>query len=181
MYRENLLKLLNRYTSLYPEEIEHKDKIISFIKENSDCFNRSLEIGHITASAWLVNEKNDAVLLMHHAKLNKWLQFGGHADGNPDVKAVAIKETIEESGIEESNISFVMDDIFDLDIHTIPQTNNEKEHLHYDIRFLLKVTKEVEPVGNMESKEIRWFKKDCSNLPTKETSMIRMFDKWVKI
>src|SRR3984957_6245094 len=137
MNRNILLSKLHHY---FPEsEIEQKFKaqIISFIESHENCFERSLEIGHITASAWLLNKDNSKALLMHHAKLDKWFQLGGHCDGNPDVLAVAIKEAQEESGI--NNICAVNQNIFDIDVHLIPANHKEKKHFNYDIRFLLQV------------------------------------------
>ena len=73
---------------------------MAFVSAYPNCFERSLSIGHITGSAWLVNQTKTRVLLTHHKRLNKWLQLGGHADGNPNVLEVAMQEAREESGIE---------------------------------------------------------------------------------
>ena len=70
------------------------DRFIKFIEQNPNCFERSNK-GHITGSAWIVNHDNSKVLLTHHRKLNLWLQLGGHADGEPDTKAVSLKEAQE--------------------------------------------------------------------------------------
>ncbi len=116
--RSRLIEQLRSYTTSYPEELESRDKIVDLITTQTDCFKRSFtNPGHITASAWLLNFDGSKVLLMHHAKLNKWLQPGGHCDGDLNTLAVAIKEAQEESGIQV--IRPVMDSIFDLDIHYI--------------------------------------------------------------
>ncbi len=177
MHRENLLKLLEQYQPTDIKEINFKQQIIAFVKENEDCFERSLDIGHITASAWLLDKAGDNALLMHHAKLDKWFQPGGHADGDNNALAVAIKEAQEESGI---NGVIAMDNqIFDVDIHAIPANSKDKEHFHYDIRFLLQVQSNEELQINEESKELRWIFKNRADLPTDEESIIRMFDKWL--
>ncbi len=178
MHRTNLVTLLEKYHPIFPEEIRAKHTILNFIAHHPDCFERSLRIGHVTASAWLENHDGTKALLMHHAKLDKWLQLGGHCDGNPDVLAVALKETTEESGL--SSIIPVTTDIFDLDIHTIPTHKNVPEHIHYDIRFLLCATKDEPLHTNSESKELRWISKDVHKLPTNEPSVIRMFTKWTQ-
>ena len=177
MNRYTLIEMLKNYRPEAQEEIFFKDRMISFIKENQNCFERSLEIGHITASAWLLNKDGSKALLMHHMKLDRWFQLGGHCDGNPDVLAVAIKETQEESGIIQ--ISSVSENIFDIDIHLIPENKKEKAHYHYDVRFLLQVTSNEEIIQNNESKELRWIGKDSSALPTQTPSVVRMFNKWV--
>ena len=93
-------------------------------------------------------------LLMRHKKLNKWLQLGGHADGNTDILCVALKEAREESGIED--IVFLQEDIFDIDVHQIPTINSTPSHKHYDIRFLLQANHE-DFIKNEEAYELRWF------------------------
>lgn len=175
MKRNQLLKLLDKYQPM-PEEIMYKKRMIEFVKGNLDCFERSLEIGHITASAWLLSNDRSQVLLMHHAKLNAWVQFGGHCDGDSDVLAVAIKEAQEESGI--LGIEPISTEIFDIDIHLIPANKKEKEHYHYDVRFLLGVISDQHFVQNEESKELRWFGKNQDELPTQSRSVVRMFEKW---
>ncbi len=169
--------MLQNYFPATEEEIKFKKEMISFIEENPNCFERSFEIGHITASSWLLNKDNSKALLMHHTKLDKWFQLGGHCDGNPDVLAVAIKEAQEESGIK--GIAPVYKEIFDIDIHLIPGNSREKEHYHYDVRFLLQVNSDEQIVQNRESKELRWIEKKLISLPTQNPSVIRMFNKWI--
>jgi 8-oxo-dGTP pyrophosphatase MutT (NUDIX family) len=178
MDKNNLINMLNEYHPSAPEEIKAKETMLAFIKTHDDCFERSLAIGHITASAWLVNKEQTHALLMHHTKLDRWFQLGGHCDGDPDVLGVAIKEAQEESGI--THIAPLSDTIFDIDIHLIPANSKEKEHYHYDVRFLLQVTSDEELVQNGESKELRWIGKNRDELPTNEVSVARMFDKWIK-
>ena len=171
---KDLLTLLDEYTPTYEEE-GYKKQLIEFIKTHEDCFERSLEVGHITASAWLLNKTGEKALLMHHAKLNKWVQLGGHCDGNPDVLGVALQEAQEESGIK--GIAAVSPSIFDIDIHEIPAKVEIKKHLHYDVRFLLQVTSDEKIKKNHESKELLWIH-DEKDLPTKSPSIVRMFYKW---
>lgn len=161
------------------EEKEDTQRIIDFITAHDDCFERSLKIGHITASSWLLNKAGTHALLMHHAKLNLWVQLGGHCDGESDVLAVAIKEAQEESGIQD--IVAVSPDIFDVDVHLIPETAKEPAHYHYDIRFLLQVASDENFVQNHESKELRWIPACWDALPTRERSVARMFEKWLAL
>lgn len=176
MKREMLLKLLERYTPLI-EEIVHKNKIINFIKNNTDCFERTLQEGHVTASAMLLNKNHTQALLMHHAKLDMWVQLGGHCDGESDVLQVAIKEAQEESGIMA--LEAVSSEIFDIDIHLIPANKKEAAHYHYDVRFLLHVVSDEKVIQNSESKALQWFDFNIPGLPTKERSVVRLFEKLV--
>lgn len=159
------------------EELQAKEDILNFVRNNPDCFERSLKKGHITGSAWLVNQDNSKALLMHHAKLDLWVQLGGHCDGESDVLAVAIKEAQEESGI--NGIEAVSNEIFDIDVHKIPARKDEPEHYHYDIRFLLRVNSDEDVVQNRESKELRWISRNPKELPTDKRSVVRMFNKWI--
>lgn len=177
MHRNKLLALLHNYHPINEDEQLSKKRMIEFVSTYDDCFERSLEIGHITASAWLLNKNKTHALLMHHAKLDKWFQLGGHCDGNADVLNVAIKEAQEESGINV--IEPLLESIFDIDIHLIPENKKEKEHYHYDVRFLLRVMNDEEIIQNSESKELRWIGKNWNELPTSEESVMRMFDKWL--
>lgn len=178
MKRTQLRQLLTAYTPTHAEEIAYKARMLNFIDEYQNCFERSLAIGHITASAWLLNRQGTQALLMHHAKLNNWFQLGGHCDGESDVLAVAIREAQEESGI--TNIVPVIPSIFDIDIHLIPANSREAEHYHYDVRFLLQVISDEAVVQNSESKALVWFGKQ-EQLPTESVSVTRMFQKWSSI
>ncbi len=177
MHRNYLLQLLANYHPSAPEEIEYKDDIIDFVQRNEECFERNLQHGHITASAWLLNKEGDKALLTYHKKLNKWIQLGGHCDGDSDILAIAIRESQEESGIK--NIKPVHDQIFDVGVHFIPGNAEAEKHYHYDIRFLLQVQSDEKIKISNESNDLRWISKNRDELPTDESSIIRMLEKWI--
>jgi 8-oxo-dGTP pyrophosphatase MutT (NUDIX family) len=174
MHRQKLIQALQSYVPSF-EERETSHKIINFVQENCDCFERTLAPGHITASAWLLNKAGTHALLMHHAKLGIWVQLGGHCDGDADTLRVAIKEAQEESGI--SAIEPVSPAIFDLDIHFIPASKKEPAHYHYDIRYLLRVASDESFAQNSESLQLRWFEKN-EELPTESRAVTRIAEKW---
>lgn len=177
MDRYSVIEKLKNYTPTAATEILCRDRILTFIESHEDCFERSLAIGHVTASAWLLSKDKSKALLMHHARLDKWLQPGGHCDGDSNVLSVAIREAQEESGIQA--IVPLSTSIFDVDIHLIPATVREKEHHHYDIGFLLHVVSDEQPVANSESKELRWFSKRYEELPSHDAAVHRKFTKWL--
>lgn len=117
MNRESLAASLSRYSSPFPEESVFVKRFLELL-EHRDAFQRNHLPGHFTASAWIVDPAKQFILLTHHAKLNKWLQPGGHADGDENILRVALKEAREETGI--SHFRVLKDGIFDIDIHTIP-------------------------------------------------------------
>ena len=168
-------QLLNRYNPTSEEESLYKQKMLELIDCCPDCFLRSCRVGHFTASAFLLNKEMTHVLLMHHTKLDKWMQLGGHCDGDSDVLNVAIKEAQEESGI--INIRALKSDIFDIDIHLIPPTEKEASHYHFDIRFLLHAHLDDKFTKNHESKELKWIEKTSKNIPSESESVLRMFRK----
>ncbi|MES2200188.1 MAG: NUDIX hydrolase [Chlamydiota bacterium] len=176
MKRQQLIYLLEQYAPTDLDEILYKEEMLSFVKDHSDCFERSLEVGHITASSWLLDSTKEKALLLHHAKLDIWCQPGGHCDGDSDVLFTAVKEAQEESGIEK--IIPISSSIFDIDIHTIPAKGTLPVHLHYDVRFLLQIPNQDAPSLNQESKAFLWVDKNPRSLPTKERSIVRMWEKW---
>ena len=173
LHRKALKTLLEAYHPEDKKEQMDKSEMLHFLSEHPDCFERSLAKGHFTASSWLLNPDGSKALLMQHTKLGLWLQLGGHADGDPDMLAVAIKEATEESGLDR--LKPLDTAIFDLDIHLIP---GDPPHYHYDVRFLLQA--ETEDVKmNRESKQLLWIDSNPNNLPTNEPSILRMFHKWL--
>ncbi len=152
MHRNHLLESLEFFeqSPFYTaEEHENYDTLIEFITANPGCFERD-NPGHITGSVWIINEAGTHALLTHHKKLGMWLQLGGHADGEPHIPTVAMKEAREESGIED--LEFVIAGIFDIDIHPIPN----KCLAHYDIRYLLKAGPHATYTVSPESHDLAW-------------------------
>ncbi|WP_341225015.1 NUDIX hydrolase [uncultured Arcticibacterium sp.] len=174
MNRNDLIVNLTHYAAFNEKEEAMREKLLLFVKEHENCFERSLLIGHVTASCWVINKSRSKVLLIHHAKLNKWLQPGGHCDGNEHTYKVAEKELLEETGLvaltENSNI-------FDVDIHVIPERKGVPEHKHYDIRYLFQVDEEAPLVQNHETLGMKWIA--MVDVPTlsSEESILRMINK----
>ncbi len=172
MHRTSLLAALELYdisSFIQPIEREYKKRCTEFITAHLNCFERSNK-GHITGSAWIINATATKALLTHHKKLSQWLQLGGHADGDPDIKRVALKEAQEESGLE--SLKFLHEGIFDIDIHPIPGACD----YHYDIRFLLQAESEEFTVSD-ESHALAWVDLDKIELYSREQSLIRMATK----
>ncbi len=177
MTRKESLATLLRYKPDNQVEQAFKDEMIRFFNTYEDCFERSLPVGHFTASCWLLDKTGTKALLTHHAKLNRWFQLGGHCDGNPNTLAVAIKEAQEESGIQE--IVPVSTEIFDIDIHLIPARKAEAEHYHYDIRYLLQITSDEEITVSEESHALDWIDAQSIHSLGLNDSVMRMFNKWL--
>lgn len=173
--RKSFSVALRAYAAKDTDEASFKERMIDLL-QYENCFERSLLRGHFTASAWVVDPKQKKVLLTHHAKLNKWLQLGGHADGETNMPKVALKELKEESGSD--NFRCVDSEIFDIDIHTIPERGEVPEHEHYDVRYLFFGDADVQLIKNHESKELAWVLFDeVSDKVMQNTSIVRMLNK----
>jgi 8-oxo-dGTP pyrophosphatase MutT (NUDIX family) len=174
--RVNLIQALKEYQSSYPAEKKTCDDFISFVDKNPLCFDRALQKGHVTGSAWIINHDTTHCLLVFHKKLQRWLQPGGHADGNPDVYQVALREAMEETGLK--HFSAISENIFDLDIHTIPSRPGEPEHAHYDIRYLFVADKQEPLIISGESLHLEWIAlEELDQITKSNQSILRMADK----
>jgi 8-oxo-dGTP pyrophosphatase MutT (NUDIX family) len=156
MHRNELLGMLARHRTRFMEESAYIDRATGFVEQHPDCFHCDYWPAHVTGSAWVLNPDRSRVLLMHHRKHEQWFQPGGHADGEADIMAVALRETAEESGIDPGHIRLVDGRIFDLDIHRIPASHRGPEHEHIDVRFLVEIDDRLPLPGNDESHEVRW-------------------------
>lgn len=193
MHREPLLHMLERYAAANPEEARCARRIESLVREREDCFERSCLPGHITASAWIVSPDHRECLLTHHRKLDRWLQLGGHADGDPDVLAVALREAREESGMQDfSHLIFegtaagTLESLadpspreripmpLDIDVHSIPARGDEPQHEHHDIRYLLVAGPGQSLAISDESHDLAWVTWDRLDTVGGDESLLRM-------
>ena len=148
---------------------------LHFVQTEPDCLRRECVSGHLTGSAWVVSPDRAKVLLTHHRKLDKWLQLGGHADGESDLWAVAQKEALEETGLPA--IRAVTRSIFDLDRHAIPAHAGVPAHFHYDLRFLFEADPAAPLLVSNESKDLAWVPLEKVSLLNPEESILRMIGK----
>ena len=175
MHRRKLLEMIQDYSVRFPEEDERSQRFTAFVEDHPRCFQNDCWAGHITGSAWVVDPAASAVLLTHHRKLDRWLQLGGHSDGDPDPVAVATREAIEEGGV---SVNLLDTTIFDLDVHAIPARKNDPEHFHFDVRFVFQAQSRDFCVS-AESKALAWAPIERLADYTDENSMLRMQRKWI--
>lgn len=169
-----LNQLLEHYLALHPDEAGIVAQFSALLDHHPDCYSRHCWAGHITGSAWIVDPGGERVLLTHHRKLGRWLQPGGHSDGDPDTLAVALREALEETGLI---VTPVQTSIFDLDIHPIPARGSEPEHFHFDVRFALRALTLDYTVSD-ESHDLAWVPIQRLHKWTDEESVLRMARKW---
>lgn len=204
---ESVIELLFQYKNILAQgvfksfhknktdEYETINKFIRFLQKDSNCFNRNNKFGHFTASSIVLNCERTHVLLTHHKKLKKWLQLGGHADGDSFLQRVAFREAVEESSIENLKIinasfdkinksnNLIVKELLttnilpiDIDIHVIPETEKEPEHFHYDVRFLF-IAMTNQYVISHESIDLKWVDLAHVSNYTQEESTLRQINK----
>jgi 8-oxo-dGTP pyrophosphatase MutT (NUDIX family) len=154
----SLVDSLRRHLPADEEEARDRDRILAFVLRHERPFDRGIVEGHLTGSAITVSADGSRVLLLHHRKLDRWLQPGGHGDpGETTGEEVALREALEESGIRGLHLHPAAPRPLDVDVHDIPARGNEPAHEHLDLRYLV-----VAPEGAViapdlaELHEIRW-------------------------
>ena len=183
-----LIDMLYSYEPWDDQEAQVRDRFFKFVNGNPNCFESTHpprrgeeaeeDMGHITGSAWVLDSDRKSVLLTHHKKLNKWLQLGGHSDGESNVIKTALREAIEESGIQK--IRLVSEDIFDIDVHEFPQKKGALAHLHYDVRFCF-IAEHENFVISDESNNLSWVPVEEIHAGDFEKSLKRMASKSLKL
>ncbi len=178
MHRCDLLDQLARYQTRHLDEAAFVQRARQFVAAHPDTFYREHLPAHVSASTWVVNPDRTAVLLMHHRKLDCWLQPGGHADGATDMRAVALTECAEETGVAPEHIRLVGEGIFDVDIHSTQEPHPDAQpHEHIDIRYLVEIDDRIPVPGNEESFALRWIPLPLVARYNNSRSTLRMVDK----
>jgi 8-oxo-dGTP pyrophosphatase MutT (NUDIX family) len=175
--RQHLLGLLTAYTPLDAREAGMHERLTRFVSAEPRCLEADFPPGHITASAWVLSDEAPRrALLTHHRKLGRWFQLGGHLEPGETVVAAALREAREESGLEAVRLH-EGERIFDVDIHPIPARGATGEHLHYDVRFLLRAGAGVPLVASSESRSLAWVEMGRVAEYNPDESILRMVRK----
>lgn len=166
------------YRRRWPEESDTVADFAELLGDGEDPFLRERLAGHFTGAAWLVSADGRRILLTHHRKLDRWLQLGGHADGDRDLRRVALKEAEEESGLSGLSIDA---GIFDLDKHWIPEHKGVPGHWHYDVRYVVRAGDDETFAVSDESHALAW-REIASIVDDAELdeSLRRMASKWLE-
>lgn len=154
----SLIASLHHHAEIFPTEKIACDRTIAWIEQYGEfAFVKANHEWHVTATLMVLNEKKDKMLLMLHKKLQLWVGFGGHCDGEIDARSVAIREFHEESGSMQA--PYVFPEIFHVDVHDIPvDAKWTPPHMHFDVLFLASISDDT-PLSRQEKEvdDIGWF------------------------
>lgn len=159
----NIIEAIENYRPYNLQEEKDRSNILDYLNRYENAFDRSNELAHMTASAWVVNGAKDKVLMAYHRIYDSWAWLGGHCDGDRDCLNVALREVREETGVK--NIRPVSDEIFSLEILTVNSHIRKGEyvptHLHLNVTYLLEADEnDVLSIKEDENSGVAWFKLD---------------------
>lgn len=160
MNRLELINQIKKYKTFNEQEEKDKYLLLEWIMDHEDAFSRENKIAHITASGWVVNKDRSKVLMVYHNIYDSWSWIGGHADGETDLLATAMREVREETGIK--NVCPVTDDIFSIEVLTVDghtkNGNYVSSHLHLNVTYLLEADSgETVSIKADENSGVAWF------------------------
>ncbi len=155
-----LTEAIRAYQPVNKQEATDKQVMLDFIRRNPDCLLRDNLIAHFTASIWTVNKARTRTLMVYHNIYNSWSWIGGHADGEENLCAVAMRELTEETGVRHARL--VSEDIFSLEVLTvdghIKKGKYVPSHLHLNVTYLAEADENEElAVKEDENKGVKWF------------------------
>lgn len=154
---------IERYVPGCEQEAKDKEFILAFLKTNDDAFLRENAVAHMTASAWIVNPARDKVLMVYHNIYDSWSWTGGHADGERDMLALALRECREETGVE--HVHPVSPEIYSIEVLTVDGHEKRGEyvssHLHLNVTYLLEADEnDTLHICREENSGVAWFSLD---------------------
>lgn len=156
----HLMDDIRNYFPGCEQEERDQQQMLRFMQENPDCLVRDNLTAHFTASVWVVNPARTKVLMAYHNIYDSWAWIGGHADGEEDLRAVAMRELQEETGVKHARL--VSEDIFSLETLTVDGHVKRGQwvpsHLHFNLTFLAEADEdEALVVCEDENQAVKWF------------------------
>ena len=156
----SLFDNIRNYKPMNEQEAHDKEQMLQFMLKNQDYLERKNQIAHFSASAWTVNKERTKTLMIYHNIYNSWSWTGGHADGEEDLRAVALRELEEETGVK--NVRLISEDIFSLETLTVDGHMKKgvyvPSHLHFNVTYLVEADEtETLTVKEDENQAVKWW------------------------
>lgn len=156
----NLYQKIQNYFPVNEQEAHDKEQMLMFMRNNLNCLERENRIAHFTASVWTVNRERTKTLMVYHNLYDSWSWIGGHADGEADLCAVALRELREETGVKQARL--ISNEIFSLETLTVDGHIKKGEyvpsHLHFNVTYLAEADEdEMLVINEAENKGVRWW------------------------
>ena len=180
----NIYQEIQNYTPTNEQEQRDKAVMLDFMGKNRDCLSRDNLIAHFTTSIWTVNKERTKTLMVYHNIYNSWSWIGGHADGEEDLCAVALRELQEETGV--ANADLVSGDIFSLEVLTVNGHMKRgiyvPSHLHLNVTYLAEADeKETLIVNEAENQAVKWWSfEEALNVSTEPWMVERVYKKLIE-
>ena len=157
---DEMIQKIREYKPFNEQEERDREVLLRLLSGVGDVYSMENLTAHMTASAWVVNENRDKVLMAYHNIYHSWSWLGGHADGERDLLAVALREVGEESGV--IHVRPLSEEIFSLEILTVD--GHEKRgkyvpsHLHLNLTYLLEAREgDALSMKADENSGVAWF------------------------
>ena len=170
-----LYDLIKNYTPVNEQEATDQEQMLQFIEHNPNCLLRDNQIGHFTTSIWTVNKERTKTLMAYHNLYDSWAWIGGHADGEEDLCAVAMRELQEETGVKFARL--VSPEILSLETLTVKghvkRGKYVPSHLHFNLTFLAEADESEELIVKAdENQAVKWWTLEEALQVSKETWMV---------
>lgn len=174
-----LVDQLRSYVPVDGLEEQHHRAVVDLLTKTAEPFSRhTFAPGHITASCFIVD--GDRLLLHRDRRLGRWLQMGGHVEDGESPQETSLREGAEESGLKD--LAFLVDAVFDLDVHAIPAGKGEPDHHHYDVRFLAHTSTPASiSIDRRESEDLAWVPLEAAVALMNEEASTRVIRKIEKL
>ncbi len=176
-------KMLEAYVPYNEQEENDKEMMLKYIDTFEDVLTRENRMCHFTASSWIVNKERTKILMIYHKIYDSWAWTGGHCDGDSDMLHVAVKEAIEETGVE--NFKVLSDGIFGIEIVSVDghvkRGKYVPTHLHLNISYLLEADEhDALRIKEDENSGVKWIDINEINNVIDEPKMEPIYDKMNK-
>jgi 8-oxo-dGTP pyrophosphatase MutT (NUDIX family) len=169
----NLQQELDAYIPTDAQNAQVLDEMHALLRNAPDCFERTAD-AHFTASAWILSAQIESVVLLFHRKFSRWIQPGGHPEGNPDLCAVALQEARQETSLW--SLRLASERIFDIDAFDLITPSGALVR-HYDVRWRFIADEREQPIHNHEAKSAAWISLARLDLSMTDASVMRMLHK----